>query len=253
MHIHRVPAAFPNVPADSVNAYLLAGESTVLVDPPERHPDIDSLVADHGLDWILSTHHHSDHTGGVAHYAREYDATVACRAGREDEFAAATGVKPDRTYREGTTIAGIRVLDTPGHAPEHVAFATPEGLVAGDLAIADGSLAVAAPDGDMRAYVTSLRRVWAGAPDRIFPGHGSIIEEPRATCERLIAHRRKRERRVLDVVTDGAYTLDAVTDGAYTKDISAVRALAVATVEAHVEKLAVEGRLRWDGKQVRPV
>ncbi|RNJ26706.1 MBL fold metallo-hydrolase [Halosegnis longus] len=253
MHVHRVPVTFPNVPTGSVNAYLLAGESTVLVDPPERHPELDSLVADRGLDYVLATHHHSDHAGGIAHYAREHDATVACRAGRVAEFRAATGVDPDRTYREGTTIAGVRVVDTPGHAPEHVAFATPEGLIAGDLAIGEGSVAVAAPEGDMRAYVTSLRRVWARAPDRIYPGHGPIIEDARDACERLIAHRRKRERRILDVVADGADTLDAVTDGAYTKDISAVRELAVATVEAHVEKLAVEGRLRWDGEQVRPV
>ena len=105
----------------------------------------------------------------------------------------------------------------------------------------------------MRAYCSSLRRVWARAPTRIYPGHGPVIEEPRATCERLLAHRRTRERRILAVVTDGAYTLDAVTDGAYDKDISAVRELAVATVEAHVEKLAVEGRIRWDGERVRPV
>ena len=253
MHVHRLPVAYPNVPTGSVNAYLLVGDSTVLVDPPERHDDIDDLVADHGLDCVLATHHHPDHAGGVARYAREYDATVACRAGREEQFADATGVRPDRTYREGSTVAGVRVLDTPGHAPEHVAFSTPSGLLAGDLAIDEGSVAVATPEGDMRAYCSSLRRVWARAPARIYPGHGPVIKEPRATCERLLGHRRTRERRILAVVTDGAYTLDAVTDGAYDKDISAVRELAVATVEAHVEKLAVEGRIRWDGERVRPV
>jgi len=71
VHVHRVPVTFPNVPTGSVNAYLLAGESTILIDPPERHPELDSLVADHGLDYVLATHHHSDHAGGVAHYARE--------------------------------------------------------------------------------------------------------------------------------------------------------------------------------------
>ncbi|MFB6117098.1 MBL fold metallo-hydrolase [Halosegnis sp.] len=253
MTVHRIPVTHEHVPTGAVTAHVVDEERIILVDPPERHPDIDALLADRDLDAIAVTHHHPDHAGGVAAYAREHDATVYCRTGRAEAFTAATGVTPDWTVAEGDRVAGtLTVRDTPGHAPEHLAFAHESGLLCGDLAVADGSVAVTAPEGDLRAYLTSLRRVRQFAPDQLYPGHGPVIEEPQATCERLLAHRRDREQRVLAAVEAGASTLDAVTDAAYEKDISAVRELAVGTVEAHLEKLAVEGRVMWDGRRVAP-
>jgi glyoxylase-like metal-dependent hydrolase (beta-lactamase superfamily II) len=236
---------YERVPYGRVNAYVVEDASTVLVDPPERHPDIDAAVD--ALDHVAVTHHHPDHVGGVAAYAREHDATVWCRTGREAAFEAAAGVAPDRTFREGVDLGGLTVLDTPGHAPEHVAFAHGGDLLVGDLAVAEGSVAVAAPEGDLRAYLSSLRRVHARAPGRLHPGHGPTVDETRAACERLVRHRLDRETRVLAAVHGGAETVAAVTDAAYEKDVSAVRELAEATVRAHLEKLAVEGRVRWTG------
>ncbi len=254
MTAHRIPVPYDRVPHGAANAYLVdAADRTVLVDPPAPHADIDARLDGDTLDAIAVTHDHPDHVGGVAHYARRHDATVWCRVGRERSFTEAAGVAPDRTFREGTRIADVlTVLDTPGHAPDHVAFASPEGLLSGDLAVAEGSVAVAAPEGDLRAYLTSLRRVRVRAPSRLLPGHGPPIDDPAATCERLLRHRLDREARVLAAVREGAETLDAVTDAAYEKDVSAVRELAVATVEAHVEKLVAEGRVRWDGERVQP-
>ena len=94
--------------------------------------------------------------------------------------------------------------------------------------------------------------VRALAPDRLFPGHGPVIDDPRATCARLLRHRLDRERRVLAAVEAGARTLAEVTEAAYEKDVSGVWAMAVGTVEAHVEKLAVESRVTWDGERVMP-
>lgn len=249
MNVTRIPTSHDHVPYGRVNAYVVADR--VLVDPPARHPDIDAALD--GLDHIVVTHHHPDHAGGVAAYARAHNATVWCRAGREAGFKTATGIAPDRTFRESTEAAGLTVLDMPGHAPEHVAFAHGDELLVGDLAVAEGSVAVAAPEGDLRAYLSSLRRVYARAPARLHPGHGPVIDDPRVTCERLLAHRLDREARVLAAVRDGAETVPAVTDGAYEKDISAVRDLAEATVRAHLEKLAVERRLQWDGARVAAI
>ncbi|WP_159901262.1 MBL fold metallo-hydrolase [Salinirussus salinus] len=242
-------------PSGATTAYVLGDSDALLVDPAGRTDALDGAVEERNVSHLALTHHHRDHTGGVAAYADAYDLTVWARAGREGAFEAATGVEPDRTFREGTVLpagGGVEVIETPGHAPEHVAFSAESGLVTGDLAVAEGSVVVGAPEGDMRAYVTSLRRVHARNPNVLYPGHGPVVEDPRATCRRLVDHRRQRERRVLAAVDGGAETLAEVVDAAYEKDVSDVRDLAMATARAHLEKLAVEGRVRWDGERARP-
>jgi glyoxylase-like metal-dependent hydrolase (beta-lactamase superfamily II) len=246
-----VPVDRP-VPTGTTNSYLVGSDRALLVDPPARHADLDALLAGHTVEHLVVTHTHPDHVGGVAHYAAETGATVWARRGHERAFEAATGLAPDRVMAEGTVVdtdaGSVTVLDTPGHARDHVAFEVgPENeILCGDLAVAEGSVVVGAPEGDMRAYLTSLRRLRARAPIRLHPGHGPPIDDPRATLDRLIDHRLARERRVREAVDAGARTLDEVVDAAYDKDVSEVRPLAIATVRAHVEKLAVEGKVRWD-------
>jgi len=257
MDWQRADVSVPTrAPTGSTAAYVCGDEAALLVDPADTSDALDALLEDRTLAHIALTHHHPDHAGAVAHYAAASNATVWARRGRAADFEAATGVTPDELFGEGTTIptdAGpVTVLDTPGHAPEHVAFATGGAVVAGDLAVAEGSVVVGAPEGDVRAYLASLRRFHARNPDVILPGHGPRIEHPCETCARLIGHRLERERRVRDAVSDGAGTLDEILDAAYEKDLTGVRDLARATVLAHLEKLAVEGTVSWDGARAVP-
>ncbi|WP_423999982.1 MBL fold metallo-hydrolase [Haloarcula salina] len=258
MDWQRTNASVPTrAPTGETAAYLLGSDDALLVDPADATVTLDDLLIDRTVSHLAVTHHHPDHVGGVAHYARATDATVWARRGRVAAFEAATGVRPDRVFGEGTTIptdAGpVTVVETPGHAPEHVAFAAGGRVVAGDLAVAEGSVVVGAPEGDVRAYLTSLRRLHARNPDRLLPSHGPAIEDPRATCERLIAHRLDREDRVREAIRSGAQSLDEILDAAYAKDLSGVRDLARATVHAHLEKLAVEGKITWNGERARSI
>lgn len=250
-----VPVA-TRAPTGTTNAYVIGTDRAVLVDPAARSDAIETALSTRTLAHVLVTHHHPDHVGAVAAYARDYDATVWARIGREAAFEAATGVVPDRTFADGTTIpageSSVEIVATPGHTPEHVAVATDDGLVCGDLAIATGSVAVGWPEGDMRAYYSSLRRCIARDPTRLSPGHGPVIEDPYQTCRRLLDHRLARERRIEAVVNDGLAEITEVTERAYEKDISGVSDLARATVRGHLEKLAVEGRIDWDGTRARP-
>ncbi|UIP00912.1 MBL fold metallo-hydrolase [Halobaculum sp. CBA1158] len=233
-------------PGGTTNAYVIGTGETLLVDPAARTDTLDTVVREKVADHVAVTHTHPDHVGAVADYAAETGATVWARRGYEDRFAAATGVEPDRTFAAGDRVGPATVVDLPGHAPDGVGFETGVGVVCGDVAVAEGSVVVAAPEGDMRAYLTSLRRLHARDPSALFPGHGPRIGDPRATCARLIDHRLDRERRVLAAVEAGARDPDEVLDLAYEKDLSGVRDLARATVVAHAEKLAREGRIEWD-------
>lgn len=250
-----VPVA-TRAPTGQTNAYVLGSDDAILVDPAGQSDRLDEAVTDRTVANVLVTHHHPDHVGAVATYAATRDVTVWARRGRETAFETATDVTPDRTFVDGTVIPvddeNITVVETPGHAPEHVGFETGDGLLCGDLAVSEGSVVVGAPEGDMRAYCSSLRRVIARDPDRLYPGHGPVIDDPAGTCRRLLAHRLDRERRVRSAVETGAETLPAITDAAYQKELSGVRDLAEATVRAHLEKLAVEHRIAWDGERARP-
>jgi glyoxylase-like metal-dependent hydrolase (beta-lactamase superfamily II) len=233
-------------PGGSTNAYVIGTDETLLVDPAARTDTLDIVIREKVADHVAVTHTHPDHVGAVAAYAAETGATVWARRGYENRFTEAAGVAPDRSFSPGDRVGPAAVVDLAGHAPDGVGFETGNGVVCGDVAVADGSVVVAAPEGDMRAYLTSLRRLHARQPPALFPGHGPRIDDPRQACRRLIAHRLDRERSVAAAVEAGAGTLGAVLDDAYEKDLTGVRDLARATVRAHVEKLACEGRVRWD-------
>jgi ribonuclease/clavin/mitogillin len=254
--ITRIPVDAPTrSPTGRTAAYVLGHSDALVVDPAARTPDLDQALREHDAAHVAVTHHHPDHVGAVAEYASEFDLTVWALAGRADAFAAATGVDPDRLLRPGGTIPGtpsVEVMDTPGHAHEHLAFGLDGALVTGDLAVAEGSVVVGAPDGDMRAYLSSLRRIHARNPDRLCPAHGPVIDDPRSVCRRLIAHRLDREQKILAAVDGGARTPEAIVEAAYEKDVSDVFDLARATVVTHLAKLAVERKISWDGGAATP-
>ncbi|WP_207099744.1 hydroxyacylglutathione hydrolase [Paracoccus shandongensis] len=108
-------------------AYLLHGEEgTVLIDAPEAAPILRELSArDWTLSAILLTHHHADHTDGVAEIVRETGAMVIGAA------ADAHRLPPldlRITPGEPLEVLGepIEIIDVPGHTIGHVAFHFPQ-------------------------------------------------------------------------------------------------------------------------------
>lgn len=253
--IRRVPVETDARSIGTTNAYVVGSAPAVVVDPGAASAELVETCSQQGVEHVLATHAHPDHVGGVADLAATLDAQVWARAGFESRFVDAADVAPDQSFETGARFAvggddsdevAIQVLDAPGHAPDHVAFGLGGSALVGDLAVAEGSVAVAAPDGDVAAYLDTLRRLRGRGFERLYPGHGAVIDDPDAVLARLADHRLDRERRVLQAVRAGAGTLDAVLDKAYDEDLTGVRDLAEGTVVAHLEKLAADGEVEWD-------
>lgn len=96
--------------------------ATAAIDAPETAP-IERALKETGwrLTDILVTHHHGDHTAGIAELKKRH----ACRViGPRKEAAKIPGL--DVTVRENdfVTIGGLtgRVIETPGHTLGHIAY-----------------------------------------------------------------------------------------------------------------------------------
>src|SRR5438105_2020885 len=96
--------------------------ATASIDAPEAAP-VEAALKKTGwrLTDILVTHHHGDHTGGIAELKKRYKCRVV--APRKE---AAKIPDVDITVREGdfVTIGSFvgRVLETPGHTAGHIAY-----------------------------------------------------------------------------------------------------------------------------------
>ena len=100
------------------------GRRALVVDPGDAGPVLQAL-AQHGLALasILVTHHHPDHTGGVAAL---HEATGAPVYGPATESIP----EPFTPLKEGDTVQALgldfQVLDVPGHTAGHIAFYAPD-------------------------------------------------------------------------------------------------------------------------------
>jgi hypothetical protein len=69
------------------------------------------------------------------------------------------------------------------------------------------------------------------------------VFDPRAKLDEYIEHRLDRERRLLGALERGRRTVSELLDDAWSDAPAALRPAAEATLAAHLDKLADEGRL----------
>lgn len=234
------------------NTYLLGTPAIAVLDPgPNDASHIEAILAAAPvLEHIVVTHTHGDHSPAAAALARRTSARVIGRPGPDDG-------RQDTTFRanhvpqheERLAIAGLvlRVLATPGHASNHVCYLVEgDGLLFSGDHILDGvTPVILAPDGDMAAYLDSLRVVREAAPRAIAPGHGRVLEEPARVIDRVIAHRMFRERLLRGRLrARGAATIDELLPAVYPDVRRELWPMARCTLEAHLVKLEREGAVR---------
>src|SRR5207237_5780199 len=80
-------------------------------------------------------------------------------------------------------------------------------LISGDNVVGFGSVLIDPPEGDMRAYLDSLRRM-RELPNLsvLFGGHGPAVANPYEKIDEYISHQREREAMILIALRDGIST-----------------------------------------------
>jgi len=109
---------------------------------------------------------------------------------------------------------------------------------------------IAPPDGNMRAYLQSLRRLLALDINTLAPGHGFLIHQPHAEAERLIEHRLARESKVRQALLEagGSAALSTLLPLVYNDVPQTLHPLAARSLQAHLEKLVEDGEIRCVGE-----
>jgi glyoxylase-like metal-dependent hydrolase (beta-lactamase superfamily II) len=148
---------------------------------------------------------------------------------------------------DGEEHAGLRAIATPGHAPDHVCLMTADGVCfSGDLVLGAGSTFVPPDGGSLAAYMDSLHRLQEETIELMAPGHGPWITDPAAKLAEYVEHREMRERRLLAALERGERSRDALLAEAWSDVPAELHEAAAMVMDAHLDKLAAEGRLPSD-------
>jgi glyoxylase-like metal-dependent hydrolase (beta-lactamase superfamily II) len=256
--LQRVVASNPSaLTGPGTNTYVItAADGCLVVDPgPDDHKHIANVVraANGRVRAILCSHSHTDHSPGAATLQRLTGAPVFGRPAPDDGYQDET-YAPDGSLEDGqafgTDAGTLRVLHTPGHASNHVCFVLePQGwLLTGDHLMDGSTVVILPPDGSMRLYLDSLRRLRTLRLDALLPGHGAAILDPLVEIDRVMAHRLQREGKVADALRrQPAASLDMLLPEVYADTPAALHGLARYSLLAHLQKLLEEGRAGVEG------
>ncbi len=255
----RVRAANPSpMTLTGTNTYVLgdpASGAMAVVDPGPRltahRAAIEQAVSARSgrIAAVIVTHHHRDHSDGVA-WARDWN--VDAYAFDPERIP---GTQP---LGDGATVPvdGLAVVahHHPGHTADHLCLRIPRtGVVlTGDHVLGEGTTVIAWPDGDLGQYLDALRALRDLEPRALYPGHGDVIDDPRGRIDALLAHRAQRTDQIVTALADGLESVDDIVGRVYPDLGATLRPAAARSVNAHLADLRRQGRAvseegRWRG------
>lgn len=252
------------------NSYLVGDETLAVIDPG---PDDDThlaalLMAIDGrpVSHILISHTHRDHsplarrlqeaTGAPTLGEGPHRPARPLRIGETNplDVGGDRDFVPDRRLVHGEVVEGdgwaLEALHTPGHAANHLAFALAGTgiLFSADHVMAWSTSVVAPPDGAMADYMASLD-VLLARDDRLYlPGHGGPVTAPSAFVRGLKAHRKMRERAILERLRAGDRTIPEMVAAIYRETDPRLHGAAGLSVLAHLEEMVAKGAVKAEGE-----
>ena len=258
--VHRVlgmnPSAFTG---PGTNTYLVGmdGPEPLLIDTGSGLPVWADLLQEHLAKVgapapvrCVMTHGHGDHIGGTPDVQRLFPGVPFHKQfwpGKDEAWPIKL-----RAIADGEVFAGpgytLRAVATPGHAPDHMCFYLEEerALFTGDVILGVGTTVIPRDGGDLGLYLETLRRIQGLELDRIYPGHGPVIDDPQAKIAFYLQHRLEREQQILSELQGGAQDVMTMVRSIYREYPANLHAAAAQSVTSHLDKLEREGRVRKD-------
>jgi glyoxylase-like metal-dependent hydrolase (beta-lactamase superfamily II) len=251
------------------NSYLVGSGNVALIDPgPDDAAHRDAILAEvaakgERITHIFLTHTHKDHSAGldaiaeatggpVYGFGSDPQARAAFQLNPASEAILDVRFAPDHVLRGGEVIEGgdwsLEAVYTPGHAPDHLAFALAGTniLFSGDHVMGWNTSVVAPPEGNMADYIRSLELLLKRAEDIYFPGHGGQVSQAQRLVKAFIMHRRWRETQVLECIRSGLETIPAIVAKIYPEISASLRDAAAYSALAQIELLVETGQVRCE-------
>lgn len=225
---------------EGTNTWIVGEAPAIVIDPGPNHAGhLHEVARTAGaVGAIAITHDHPDHAPGALPLAEVTGAAVY----------AARPVEGMERIRDGDLVSAgpttLSVVAAAGHTPDHLTFheARSGSLFTGDAVLGRGTSVIDPPEGDLAAYLRTLRRLRELSPRTIYPGHGPVVLRAVAKLDEYLEHRAMREEQVLAVLGDGWRSPEELVAEIYADHPPEVHELAARSVLAHLLKLEVEGR-----------
>jgi glyoxylase-like metal-dependent hydrolase (beta-lactamase superfamily II) len=223
---------------DGTNTWVLrapGSEGAVVVDPGPLHEQHLAAVAAQGpVELVVLTHGHFDHSEGAGRFAELTGAKVRALDPRHR--------LGDEGLVDGDVIAAagleIRVAHTPGHSSDSLCFLLPDAVLTGDTILGRGTTVVAHPDGVLRDYLESLKRLRDLGDVTVLPGHGPELPHAGDAAQHYLDHREQRLEQVRAALAQGATTAREVVEIVYVDVDRVLWGAAEMSVRAQLDYLA---------------
>jgi hydroxyacylglutathione hydrolase len=207
LSIEAIPAFYDNY----IWLLTAGGSACAIVDPGDASPVLRELEK-RGLDlrYILLTHHHADHIGGVAELLRHYPAKVFGPVDDRISFERHLCHQGDRIDLPDLN-TGFGVLTVPAHTSTHIAYYNDNVLFPGDtlFSIGCGRLFEGTPS-DMQTALDKLAALPAAT--RVYCAH----EYTQSNCNFALAVEpdnaalKSRTEEVIELRREGKITLPSL-------------------------------------------